>query len=329
MNLSAVLVVAASALVGEISAVAPTLSIPGQVVRTGAPWALTFSVFNGMDRELNVYAPHNSLYMQGSKKFELHDSLGRPLVSRFSGEIAEPRQAAFWYPLVKQGETFSRTYPNVDRFFGTAPIYDSSCEFLAECPTIPSFPAMTYRARWLLRNKTINPDIVPPLGDPSRIWIGEVWSNTLIIQTTEKEPVKVELDVDPDTLNFKSEGKWITAYLSAPQNAGLLATTTKFQGTVAADRVNWEEGGGRWEAKFPRSLVIDLLKDIRGWELDGLMKVFVSSESGDPAETGQGKMYWGDDKIRILEDPGNAPPSPSPGGKLPTPPGSQKKAPRK
>ncbi|MBI2059873.1 MAG: hypothetical protein HYT87_08895 [Nitrospirae bacterium] len=256
--------------------------------------------------------------------FQITDSQGKRIEPYFFGQVRYRKTSDF--TLLKPGD--SRVQTEVIRegdFYVGPQTHNVPCRNTEHCMEVGLLrvPPDTYRLRWPHGNKE-NP--FKTVDDRAKVWIGEVWSNTLIIQTTEKEPVKVGLDVDPDTLNFKSEGKWITAYLSAPQNAGLLATTTKFQGTVVADRVEWQaEGGGRWAVKIPRSLVIDLLKGIRGWELDGLMKVFVSAEAGQT-------MYWGDDKIRILEDPGKGPaslPTTQPQGPPTVPPQDRKKSPRR
>ncbi|MBI2060864.1 MAG: hypothetical protein HYT87_13940 [Nitrospirae bacterium] len=303
--------------------IAALLETSDGVRPAGKPWKIEFVSANMDSRELLVPEPNlPDLFRSVVGEFHINDSIGQRIEPYGLGQVLYRKMSGFH--LLGPGQTYRRSMAVQEGWvYAGSQTQDVPCRNTEHCMEVGllRLSADTYRLQWPLESmEKENP--FKTMDERAKVWTGKVWSNTLIIQTTEKEPVKVGLDVDPDTLNFKSEGKWITAYLSAPQGADLVASQTKFQGTIAADSVKWEEGGGKWEAKFPRSLVIDLLKDIRGWELDGFMKVFVSTPSGD-------KMYWGDDKIRILEDPGNAsPPSAppaSPQGPPSTPPGQDKK----
>jgi hypothetical protein len=108
--------------------------------------------------------------------------------------------------------------------------------------------------------------------------------------------IPATIDIDPDTLNLKSRGKWITAYIELPSGYNLAdidVSSIKLQGVVQAElhptEVGDHDGDGVPDlmVKFDRSAVQALL------------------ESGEVKLTITGKwhavLFKGSDVIRVIE----------------------------
>lgn len=96
-----------------------------------------------------------------------------------------------------------------------------------------------------------------------------------------KLPIAAIINIDPDTLNLKSKGKWITCYIELPEGydvAEIDGSTVMLEGTIPAymGKEGWakpeanesnivdSDGDGILErmVKFDRAAVIDLLKPV-------------------------------------------------------------------
>jgi hypothetical protein len=99
------------------------------------------------------------------------------------------------------------------------------------------------------------------------------------------------LDIDPDTLNLKSRGRWITAYLSAENAAvqDMNVSTILLQDALAPER--WDYQGDVLMLKFDRQALIAIL------EVGESMEIKVSGKWMD------GTAFEAYDVIRVI-DPG-------------------------
>lgn len=66
----------------------------------------------------------------------------------------------------------------------------------------------------------------------------DVWRADISIQHTPSAGIEAEVDIKPDSLNLKSQGKWITAYIELPEGynvADINVSTIMLNGTVPAE----------------------------------------------------------------------------------------------
>jgi hypothetical protein len=100
------------------------------------------------------------------------------------------------------------------------------------------------------------------------------------------------VDIDPDTINLKSKGKWITAYIGLPEpyDAGDIDLDTivlkKDEFEVGAEYGEFESG--RVKVKFPRAAVQSVLEP-------GEVELTVLGELED------GTPFEGTDTVRVIE----------------------------
>jgi hypothetical protein len=121
----------------------------------------------------------------------------------------------------------------------------------------------------------------------------------------------VHVDVDPDTLNPKSKGKWITAYITPaetycgypdPESFKIVSLQYLYdyqpQGEIletAIDADKCEYDDGVWTCKFPRSAVIYQTEE----ECEGDQKDYLQIGVAYQAD---GAVFVGQDHIRYLKD---------------------------
>lgn len=77
-------------------------------------------------------------------------------------------------------------------------------------------------------------------------------------------PITVNVEYCPRTLNLKSEGKWITAFIELPKELDAYnvdAASIMLNGTILADKVHVEDSH-LLVVKFSRAEVIELIKDL-------------------------------------------------------------------
>ena len=119
-------------------------------------------------------------------------------------------------------------------------------------------------------------------------------------------PASATVDIDPNTLNLKSQGKWITAYVSLPEGydvGDIDIATVQLDGIAAA----WGEAceDNMLMVKFNRDAVIAYLKG-KGLALPTDVTLKVTGMIGD-------LTFEGSDTIRVIEPP--KPPAGPKGGK--------------
>jgi len=102
------------------------------------------------------------------------------------------------------------------------------------------------------------------------------------------------VDLDPDTLNLKSEGRWITCYIRLPEGydvGDINVSTILLDGVVPAEWGNVE--GNVLMVKFDRQAVIEYIRDVLEIA-DGEVTLTVTGKLYD--ET----MFEGSDTIRVI-----------------------------
>lgn len=103
-------------------------------------------------------------------------------------------------------------------------------------------------------------------------------------------PIKATIDVDPDTINLKSKGKWITAYINLPEGSNV--NDIEISTVMFEDVINAEWGriqGDTLMVKFDRAAVKEIL-------VPGIYNFKVSGEFTD------GMKFEGlSDEIRVIE----------------------------
>ncbi|UCE73451.1 MAG: SBBP repeat-containing protein [Methanomassiliicoccales archaeon] len=115
----------------------------------------------------------------------------------------------------------------------------------------------------------------------------------ITIKYSEKVIVEATLDIDPDTLNLKSKGKWISAYITLPSDFDIYdinISTIMLNDVIPAE---WGDiQGTTLMVKFDRSEVEDLI----GLPDDNVV-LTVTGELMD------GTHLKGSDTIRVIEPP--------------------------
>jgi len=109
------------------------------------------------------------------------------------------------------------------------------------------------------------------------------------------------VDINPETLNLKSKGTWITVYIELPEGCDVedINVPTVQLGTVQAAWGNVE--GNKLMAKFDRQTVIDYIWD----RLYHMRNVPLSKEGVEVELTIKGKLtdgtpFTGSDTIRVI-----------------------------
>jgi hypothetical protein len=119
-------------------------------------------------------------------------------------------------------------------------------------------------------------------------------------------PIPATVDIDPNTLNFKSQGKWITAYITLPEGydvGDIDISSIQLDGIAAAWGNDCEDDAIM--VKFDRDAVIAYLKD-KGLALPAEVTLTVTGDIG-------ALTFEGSDTIRVIEPP--KPPAGPKGGK--------------
>ena len=115
--------------------------------------------------------------------------------------------------------------------------------------------------------------------------------------------VPVNINITPETLNTKSQGRWITCKIKAPAGytvADIDKDSIKLAGSIQADRVQLNPGQQQVMVKFDRQAAIEAIAAQEGVDLNGGFAIFA-----DVTITGQltdGTKFEGTDKIRFLHN---------------------------
>jgi hypothetical protein len=116
--------------------------------------------------------------------------------------------------------------------------------------------------------------------------------------TTGQWVIKVEIDIDPDTLNLRSQGKWTTVYANIQPSQGYHASeinvnTILLDGEIPADWGDVQEQN-LFMAKFNRTSVIDYLIS-EGYKGGDVVTLTVTGQFTD------GIFFQGSDTIKLVE----------------------------
>jgi len=116
--------------------------------------------------------------------------------------------------------------------------------------------------------------------------------------TTGRWVIEVEIDIDPDTLNLKSQGKWMTVYAYIQPSQGYHATeinvnTILLDGQIPADWGDVQEKNC-FMAKFNRTSLIDYLIG-EGRKGGDVVTLTVTGQFTD------GMSFQGSDTINLVE----------------------------
>jgi hypothetical protein len=107
----------------------------------------------------------------------------------------------------------------------------------------------------------------------------------------DAQQIEVDINLDPDTLNLKSKGNWITCYISLPAGynvADIEPGSIMLEGQIAAEQKWFEQKNQILIVKFSRSTVKDILTV-------GDVELAVTGEFAD------GTVFAGVDTIRVTE----------------------------
>jgi len=107
------------------------------------------------------------------------------------------------------------------------------------------------------------------------------------------EPIEADIDIDPNTLNLKSKGKWVTGYISLEEDYDFKDID---KSTVALKGDGFEVGGEYGEfhsncltMKFDRQELIGYLNT-------GMVELIITGELND------GTSFEGSDTIKVIEN---------------------------
>jgi len=110
----------------------------------------------------------------------------------------------------------------------------------------------------------------------------------------EPSHIQATIDIDPDTLNLKSKGRWITCYIDLPNGYGYNVSDIDISTVMLEDTIPAEWGDIQEETlmvKFDRSDVEDMLSP-------GTYNLKVTGELTDGT-----KLEGYSDEIRVIEPP--------------------------
>jgi len=170
-------------------------------------------------------------------------------------------------------ESFSIIANNVSFTLSLSEIYDPT-SFLWQASTVGS-----------IDGTNLPSDVAPDFGLPRASW-----SRTPVISAT--------MDINPDTLNLKSKGKWITCYIELPEGYNVFDIdvstimsndTTPMDSYAPAEMGDYDEDG-----------ILDLMVKFDRQEVIALL----SAGEATLAITGEvdGTPFEGSDSIRVIDE---------------------------
>ncbi len=108
---------------------------------------------------------------------------------------------------------------------------------------------------------------------------------------SEQPAIEAIIDIDPNTLNLQSKGKWITCYIRLPEDYEVVYVdpdTILLNGQVSSDWSWIDQAEQMLMAKFPRSQVQEIIEP-------GEVELTVSGELAD------GTKFEGNDTISVID----------------------------
>jgi len=134
---------------------------------------------------------------------------------------------------------------------------------------------------------------------------GDIWASEYLSSQSEYrfarfsqfKQISATIDFDPDTLNLKSKGEWVTAYIELTENYDVVdidVSTIKLNGTVAAEAKPTEVGDYDEDSipdlmvKFERASIQDIL------DVGDAVEIIITGELAD------GTSFEGKDTIRVI-----------------------------
>ncbi len=130
------------------------------------------------------------------------------------------------------------------------------------------------------------------------------FNTTINLERPSILSIPIVINIDPDTLNLRSSGKWVTAYLSLPEefNASEIELSSVFlNGSIGVDSSVWaiddynNDGKLDLMVKFDRSAVISLILDnIQKETTDTIVTLTIVGRLKDMTP------FWGSFKLRII-----------------------------
>ena len=129
------------------------------------------------------------------------------------------------------------------------------------------------------------------IGDDRARLADTVRAAVQLLVTFSQAAITAEVDLNPNTLNLKSQGRWITCRIALPDGydvADIDPATVYLEGTVPADRTAVEDD--KLMVKFDRSAVQALVAP-------GNVELTVTGELTD------GTAFEGSDTIRVIDPP--------------------------
>lgn len=109
--------------------------------------------------------------------------------------------------------------------------------------------------------------------------------------------IEATVDIEPDTLNLKSKGKWITCYIWLPEDydvADIVPHSVLLESQIEAHWIWFDQDEQVAIAKFSRSQV----QDVQDTLSIGEVELTISGELND------GTRFEGSDTIRIIDKGG-------------------------
>lgn len=110
-------------------------------------------------------------------------------------------------------------------------------------------------------------------------------------------PINVNVEYCPRTLNLKSEGKWITAFVELPREFDADVSSIMLNGTIVADKVHIEDSR-LLVVKFSRTKVIEFIKE--SLEKIGFQCISTEVYLTLTGKFTDGKTFQGTNNIRVI-----------------------------
>lgn len=156
---------------------------------------------------------------------------------------------------------------------------------------------LSNRGHWV-RNLGGGPGGPDPIGMISMAWnwnynaTGNTvkFDNLTIIP--EQTKIEATVDIDPDTLNLKSKGNWITCYILLPEDYNVTdidPNSVFLEGEIKGEELSFDEQKQVAIAKFSR-------EELRGIISTGEVELTISGQLKD------GTIFEGTDVIRVVNE---------------------------